>query len=509
MPTGSPTSRSRPRRRCPGSPIPMATGRGTTRRTRTSTSSGTGPSSGRRRGREWPTATPTGSGMGSNSPDADGLPNLAEQLLGTHPADRRHGRRRHPGWRRGCRWRRALERRGAVHRHRPDRSRHRRRRHARRRGAAADGRVTTTVRCRRLPDPADHERLEHPDRRPPDRLELRDADLDHRDVEWPPHGLRVVRGLRDPVQRRRLRHPACQRRVHLARRVGRRPVSDPGERPARGRTAWRAATGTSFWSTRTLRPLRAVPGAQGHERPLEGRIGGDLDLRSNDLRPAGWTLRRCGRPADPAGPHPVRGGRRRRDRPRAPVHGPETRNTYIYPARHQAARPRAAPSTRRWDSVCASRPRRTRGFGPHARIVLTALKHYGMILADNGSPWYVTGVSDPRFDDDEMHELDRFHRLGLRGGRYDGAGQRTLTAMPHGHAWARITPSGRRTGERRREGVAVRVGLVVPQGWTGDYDGWSRPPRGSGRSRSPSWRSASGSSRPGSTTTSRRSRSHR
>ena len=29
-----------------------------------------------------------------------------------------------------------------------------------------------------------------------------------------------------------------------------------------------------------------------------------------------------------------------------------------------------------------------------------------MILADNGSPWYITGVSDPHFDDDVMHELD-------------------------------------------------------------------------------------------------------
>jgi hypothetical protein len=29
-----------------------------------------------------------------------------------------------------------------------------------------------------------------------------------------------------------------------------------------------------------------------------------------------------------------------------------------------------------------------------------------MILADNGSPWYITGASDPHFDDDVMHELD-------------------------------------------------------------------------------------------------------
>jgi hypothetical protein len=44
-------------------------------------------------------------------------------------------------------------------------------------------------------------------------------------------------------------------------------------------------------------------------------------------------------------------------------------------------------------------------FGPQARILLEALKRYGMILADNGSPWYVTGAPDPRWDDDELHAL--------------------------------------------------------------------------------------------------------
>jgi hypothetical protein len=43
---------------------------------------------------------------------------------------------------------------------------------------------------------------------------------------------------------------------------------------------------------------------------------------------------------------------------------------------------------------------------PTARVIAEALKRYGMILADNGSPWYITGVSDSRFDDDILHELD-------------------------------------------------------------------------------------------------------
>lgn len=46
-------------------------------------------------------------------------------------------------------------------------------------------------------------------------------------------------------------------------------------------------------------------------------------------------------------------------------------------------------------------------FGPQARVVLRALRTYGMILADNGSPWYVTGAPSPGWDDDDLHELGR------------------------------------------------------------------------------------------------------
>ena len=49
------------------------------------------------------------------------------------------------------------------------------------------------------------------------------------------------------------------------------------------------------------------------------------------------------------------------------------------------------------------------GFGPQARVILRALKHYGMILADNGSPWYVTGAPDAGWDDDDLHDLHQIH----------------------------------------------------------------------------------------------------
>ena len=47
------------------------------------------------------------------------------------------------------------------------------------------------------------------------------------------------------------------------------------------------------------------------------------------------------------------------------------------------------------------------GYGKQARVILRALKTYGMILADNGSNWYISGASDHRWDDDELRELDK------------------------------------------------------------------------------------------------------
>ena len=55
----------------------------------------------------------------------------------------------------------------------------------------------------------------------------------------------------------------------------------------------------------------------------------------------------------------------------------------------------------------------TAGFGPQARVVLTALKRYGMLLADNGSPWYVTGAPSPHWDNDDLHQLNRVHGSDL------------------------------------------------------------------------------------------------
>jgi hypothetical protein len=144
----------------------------------------------------------------------------------------------------------------------------------------------------------------------------------------------------------------------------------------------------------------------GHWHAGSGAI---FDLRSNALRPAGWTS------ADAAG-LPILPGLIRYDevaageiRHAVRFTTNETRNTYIYPARHEASDNTGSQYPPMGLRVRLKSTANLTGLHPHARTIAIALQQYGMILADNGSPWYVTGVSDARFDDDILHQLDRFH----------------------------------------------------------------------------------------------------
>jgi hypothetical protein len=135
--------------------------------------------------------------------------------------------------------------------------------------------------------------------------------------------------------------------------------------------------------------------------------GAVWSLRSNHLRPAGWTS------ADAAG-LPMFPGLARWDEVSRGVidhalrfTAPQTRRAYVYPARHYAsssndpALPPMGLRVRLKASVnVASFPRQ-------ARVVLRALQRYGMILADNGSPWYVSGAPDRHWSNDDLHSLGR------------------------------------------------------------------------------------------------------
>ena len=135
--------------------------------------------------------------------------------------------------------------------------------------------------------------------------------------------------------------------------------------------------------------------------------GAIWDLRSNRLRPAGWTS------ADAAG-LPILPGLARYDEV-ATGHidhalrftVSRTRRAYVWPARHFAssltdpALPPMGARLRLRKSFDIS------GFPRQARVVLQAVKDYGMIVADNGSDWYVSGAPDPRWSNDDLHTLGR------------------------------------------------------------------------------------------------------
>jgi len=138
--------------------------------------------------------------------------------------------------------------------------------------------------------------------------------------------------------------------------------------------------------------------------------GAIWNLRSNALRPATWTS------ADAAG-LPILPGLARWDGDASTGHidhalrftVQRTRNTFIYPARHQASSssdpslPPMGLRVRLKASVDISKlPRQ-------ARIVAQAMKAYGMILADNGSNWYVSGAPSPRWSNDQLHALGALH----------------------------------------------------------------------------------------------------
>jgi hypothetical protein len=135
--------------------------------------------------------------------------------------------------------------------------------------------------------------------------------------------------------------------------------------------------------------------------------GAIWSLHSNALRPLGWTS------ADAAG-LPILPGLVRYPEVAAGVishalrfTAPVTRRGYIYPARHFASDRSSRSLPPMGLRVRLKASVRIRDFPPQARIVLRALKRYGMILADNGSPWYVTGAPDPGWDDDDLHSLHR------------------------------------------------------------------------------------------------------
>jgi hypothetical protein len=135
--------------------------------------------------------------------------------------------------------------------------------------------------------------------------------------------------------------------------------------------------------------------------------GAVFNLRSNELRPDGYTS------ADAAG-LPILPGLIRREEVLAGRIAHALRFTvsrsqagYVHPARHAASHSQDASLPPMGLRVRLRADFDLSSFGADAKVVLTALKEYGMFVADNGPNWYVSGEANATWDDQILQDLAR------------------------------------------------------------------------------------------------------
>jgi len=158
--------------------------------------------------------------------------------------------------------------------------------------------------------------------------------------------------------------------------------------------------------------------------------GATWDLRSNDLRPSGWTS------ADAAGLAILPGLVRYDEVASGSINhmirftAPRTQRDFVWPARHQAGSSTSAalpPMGAVFRLKASVDPNRFTGA---ARVIVAALRTHGMILADNGSSWYLSGSPDPRWDNDQLHQLDV-----LVGSDFEAVATAPCMVSPNSGAW--------------------------------------------------------------------------
>lgn len=155
--------------------------------------------------------------------------------------------------------------------------------------------------------------------------------------------------------------------------------------------------------------------------------GAKFDLKSNALRPQSWTS------AD-AGGFPILPGLVRYEEVAAGAINHalrftvvRTRTSYVWPATHQAG------STGSGDVPPMGQRFRLKtgvdisGFSGANQVILRALKEYGMVLADNGSDWFLSGTPDDRWNNDDLRELQN----RIKGSDFEAVNCASLIVDPN------------------------------------------------------------------------------
>jgi len=155
--------------------------------------------------------------------------------------------------------------------------------------------------------------------------------------------------------------------------------------------------------------------------------GATWSLRRPRLRPAGWTSAdAAGLPILPllARHHEVRRGRIRHAL-RMTVS--QSRRAFAFPARHFASSDSDPALPRMGERLRLKAAKDISNLPRQARVVARAMKAYGLIVADNGSDWYVSGAPHPRWDDEQLRRLRT-----LRGSDFEvvRVGVRSAHATP-------------------------------------------------------------------------------
>lgn len=93
---------------------------------------------------------------------------------------------------------------------------------------------------------------------------------------------------------------------------------------------------------------------------------------------------------------------------------PQTRRSYIWPARHYASNLTGAQYPPMGQRFWLKSGYDISGFSSEVQVILTAIKECGIILADNGASWFISGAPDERWNNDHLAELNQ-----LRGSDFE------------------------------------------------------------------------------------------
>ncbi len=167
--------------------------------------------------------------------------------------------------------------------------------------------------------------------------------------------------------------------------------------------------------------------------------GAIFNLRSNALRPAGWTS------ADAAG-FPIMPGlvtveevQSGEIRHAIRFTASRTRREYVWPARHFASSLTGSQYPRMGERFRLKASFDVTPYPPEVQVILRAMKRYGIVLADNGSNWYISGKPDSRWNNDNLSTLRQ-----VLGSNFEAVDATVLMIDPN-------------SGAARQNGVTVTV----------------------------------------------------